>query len=55
MKARGKGSRSLWGLDFGHSLSTKIMEGERRTPKALLAILEGVDKNFQQSLIHHHP
>ena len=42
LQARGKGGRSLWRFNLGHNLSTKVVGGERRTPKSLPIILEGV-------------
>ena len=33
-------------LNFGHSTSSKVVEGERGTPKVLPTILGGVDKDL---------
>ena len=41
-----KESQGFWRVNFGHSISTKVVEGERGTPKALPTILGGVDKDL---------
>ena len=43
-----KKERSHWGLDFGHSLSAKVIEGEGRTLKALSKILGDLIKTFDK-------